>query len=190
MTTTEEVGCEVTVWEPGRGAFHHQCARPVKGSLIDGTLACGIHLRAEAKRAEIDAARATAAQRSKAAHAEAKSLQERLAAYGIASTPRYGRDEYTGNVTIGDGAAVLALLDQLMGKSEPVPGASAGITTPCHGEPLLILTTTEGSGHLAQDVPSEIMCSADGCFNSWSATGVAEPWNKPAGADAKSEVEG
>lgn len=177
------------MWEPGRGAFHHQCARPVKGILIDGTLACGIHVRSEAKRAETDAARVTAAQRSKAAHAEARGLQERLAAHGIASTAAYGRDEYTGNVTIHDGAAALALIDQLTGKAEPVADAAADIVTPCHGEPLLILTTTEGSGHLAQDVPNEIMCRAEGCFNSWSAEGVAAEYNKPAVADTGLEVE-
>lgn len=45
------------------------------------------------------------------------------------------------------------------------------ITTPCHGEPLLVLTTYEG-GYMGQDIPDEIICRAEGCFNSWNADGT------------------
>lgn len=47
------------------------------------------------------------------------------------------------------------------------------ITTPCHGEPLIILTVHDSSeSYYGQDVPDEIMCSAKGCYNSWNADGT------------------
>lgn len=52
------------------------------------------------------------------------------------------------------------------------------ITSPCHGSPLLILTTSEGPSYMQSNVPSEILCKEAGCFNSWNAEGVADPWNK------------
>lgn len=62
--------------------------------------------------------------------------------------------------------------------TDPDPTAVPSIVTPCHGVPLLVLTTMEGSGHLTRDVPDEIVCSADGCYNSWSADGTSDPYNK------------
>ena len=55
---------------------------------------------------------------------------------------------------------------------------TVNIVTPCHGEPLLILTTPEGLAYMQSDVPSEIICTAEGCYNSWSAMGIADKWNK------------
>lgn len=55
----------------------------------------------------------------------------------------------------------------------------SAIVTPCHGAPLLILTTFEGQAYMQREVPSEIMCTAEGCFNSWSAAGEPESFNKP-----------
>ena len=52
------------------------------------------------------------------------------------------------------------------------------IVTPCHGEPLLILTASAGSGHLTYDKPDEIMCTAPECYNSWDALGVASEYNE------------
>lgn len=46
------------------------------------------------------------------------------------------------------------------------------IVTPCHGVPLRILTSFEGYGHLQTEVPSEIICMAEGCTNSWEADGT------------------
>lgn len=66
--------------------------------------------------------------------------------------------------------------------SEQDECADAPIVTPCHDAPLIVLTQLEGPAYMQSDVPSEIMCSADGCFNSWSASGVAEPYNKPRAA--------
>lgn len=59
-----------------------------------------------------------------------------------------------------------------------VPTTPRNLVTPCHGRPFTILTRTEGSGHLTTDVPDEILCPADGCFNSWDANGVADEYNK------------
>ena len=56
---------------------------------------------------------------------------------------------------------------------------SGDIVTPCHGAPLLIITAYTG-GYMGMDVPSEIMCSHDGCLNSWTPLGIADEWNKPA----------
>lgn len=50
------------------------------------------------------------------------------------------------------------------------------IVTPCHGEPLQIYTVYEG-GYLGSDVPDEINCPADKCYNSWNRYGVAETYN-------------
>lgn len=55
---------------------------------------------------------------------------------------------------------------------------SEPIVTPCHGAPLMILTQPEGRAYMQNDVPSEILCTADGCFNSWSAKGEPDPFNK------------
>lgn len=53
------------------------------------------------------------------------------------------------------------------------------ILSPCHQARMIITTSMEGTGHMTTDVPDEILCSADGCYNSWSAkTGLAEPYNK------------
>lgn len=32
------------------------------------------------------------------------------------------------------------------------------------------------------DVPSEIICTAEGCYNSWSAEGEPDSYNKPGDA--------
>ena len=63
--------------------------------------------------------------------------------------------------------------------SEQEERADAPIVTPCHDAPLIVRTHSEGRAYMQSDVPSEIRCSADGCFNSWSPSGVAEPYNKP-----------
>jgi len=47
------------------------------------------------------------------------------------------------------------------------------IVTPCHGEPLLILTRGTG-GWIGGDEVDEIMCPADGCYNTWDPKGVRE----------------
>lgn len=46
------------------------------------------------------------------------------------------------------------------------------ITTPCHGKPLVVLTVTDGYGHLIRDVPDEIICTAEGCHRAWNADGT------------------
>lgn len=51
------------------------------------------------------------------------------------------------------------------------------IVTPCHGAPLIVLTTYSG-GYLGSDIPNEIICPVDGCFNSWDATGVTDEYNR------------
>ncbi len=52
------------------------------------------------------------------------------------------------------------------------------IVTPCHNMPVLILTVPEGRPYMTSDVPDEIICTAEGCYNSWSANGVADSFNK------------
>lgn len=59
---------------------------------------------------------------------------------------------------------------------------NAPIVTPCHGAPLLILTQSEGRAYMQTDVPSEIICTAEGCYNSWSAEGEPDSYNKPGDA--------
>lgn len=51
------------------------------------------------------------------------------------------------------------------------------IVTPCCGKPLLVLTTYTG-GYTGQDVPSEIMCTAEGCYNTWEPDGTSDKYNK------------
>lgn len=50
------------------------------------------------------------------------------------------------------------------------------ITTPCHGAPLIVLT--EYQGHGVGERPSEIMCGADGCSNTWDAQGDSTFWDE------------
>lgn len=52
------------------------------------------------------------------------------------------------------------------------------IVTPCCGETLIILTREEGLAYISEQVPDEIMCSGETCFNSWDETGVADKYNK------------
>ena len=52
------------------------------------------------------------------------------------------------------------------------------IVTPCCGTPFDIITCNEGYGHLARDVPDEIICSGKGCYNSWDRRGVASEYNR------------
>lgn len=60
------------------------------------------------------------------------------------------------------------------------------IVTPCHGMPLMVLTTYTG-GYTGQDVPNEIVCNAEGCYNSWEADGASSPYNKmPTGEENES----
>lgn len=56
------------------------------------------------------------------------------------------------------------------------------IVTPCHGAPLIVLTTPEGPAYMQSDVPSEIVCSADDCYNSWDAEGVSDGWYREKGS--------
>lgn len=51
------------------------------------------------------------------------------------------------------------------------------IVTPCHGRPLIVLTTYSG-GYLGSDVPHEIICDAEGCYNTWQADGTSDEYNK------------
>lgn len=64
-----------------------------------------------------------------------------------------------------------------MAENKDSAPAPVSIVTPCHGSPLVVLTTYQGS-YTGSDVPSEIVCGADGCFNSWSADGTADLYNK------------
>ena len=50
------------------------------------------------------------------------------------------------------------------------------ITTPCHNEPLIVITTPTGPSYLEQDTPDEILCPAEGCSNSWNADGTIPEW--------------
>ena len=52
------------------------------------------------------------------------------------------------------------------------------IVTPCCGKPLLVLTEPYGSAYMQTEVPSEIVCTAEGCYNSWAPDGVASEWNE------------
>jgi len=63
------------------------------------------------------------------------------------------------------------------------------LLTPCHGAPLLILTTPEGPAYLQNDVPSEILCTADGCYNSWSATGEPDEYNQAGSTGTGNQTE-
>ena len=65
-----------------------------------------------------------------------------------------------------------------MSETTSPTGGALNIVTPCHGVPLLVLTVSDGRSYLASDVPDEIICSAEGCYNSWSADGTADPYNK------------
>ena len=51
------------------------------------------------------------------------------------------------------------------------------IVTPCHGMPLIVLTTYTGS-YVGSEVPSEIICSAEGCYNTWEADGTTDEYNR------------
>lgn len=53
------------------------------------------------------------------------------------------------------------------------------IFTPCHGVPLTIYTAaTGGSGYMTYEEPSEIVCSASGCYNSWNPDGTVAYWRE------------
>lgn len=52
------------------------------------------------------------------------------------------------------------------------------IVTPCCGAPLLITTTSEGSAYLQYEVPSEILCMGDKCYNSWLPSGKSDDYNR------------
>lgn len=52
------------------------------------------------------------------------------------------------------------------------------IFTPCHGKPLSIYTSYEGPAYMQSEVPSEIVCDADGCYNSWKPDGTVEYWRE------------
>lgn len=68
--------------------------------------------------------------------------------------------------------------------------AVPNIVTPCHGAPFYILTTYIG-GYLGSDVPSEICCSADGCYNTWQPDGTSDEYNKmPVEPDPKGTPNG
>ena len=91
-------------------------------------------------------------------------------------------DSITSSPTTG-AAAIVA------DSSESPPRFTLPIVPPCHDAPLLILTTLEGRAYLQSEVPSEILCTAEGCYNSWSAKGEPDEYNRPpaqtteAGAD-------
>lgn len=67
------------------------CHRPVKGTLVDGTGACGIHLAAERKRIFNRNEEAQRQAREVAAITMAKHAGARLAALGYAAAPAAGR---------------------------------------------------------------------------------------------------
>lgn len=56
--------------------------------------------------------------------------------------------------------------------------AGMNITTPCHNAPFFITTRPEGPAYMESDVPDEIFCDADGCFNSWNADGTSDGYYK------------
>lgn len=58
------------------------------------------------------------------------------------------------------------------------PQGPRNIVTPCHGMPLIILTTAIGRGHLSTEVPDEIECTAEGCPNQWNADGTVRYWQE------------
>lgn len=51
------------------------------------------------------------------------------------------------------------------------------IVTPCCGTPLEITTTTVGYGHMATEVPDEIYCTGEKCYNFWNRYGEADKYN-------------
>ena len=52
------------------------------------------------------------------------------------------------------------------------------IVTPCHGASFWISTRTEGPAYLTYEVPDELNCSADGCYNTWTASGESDEYNR------------
>ncbi|NLA65112.1 MAG: hypothetical protein GX862_04150 [Leucobacter sp.] len=54
----------------------------------------------------------------------------------------------------------------------------SNIVTPCCGTPLIILTRREGPAYLQYEVPDEIMCNGEKCYNTWNAKGEADEYNK------------
>lgn len=51
------------------------------------------------------------------------------------------------------------------------------LVTPCHGAPLSVYTSsTGGSGYQTYEEPSEIVCTAPGCVNSWNPDGTVDFW--------------
>lgn len=48
------------------------------------------------------------------------------------------------------------------------------IVTPCCGMPLLVLTRLEGRSYMQYEVPDEICCMGENCYNAWDAKGVAD----------------
>lgn len=68
--------------------------------------------------------------------------------------------------------------------AEPQPerGPLPALVTPCHGVPLSIYTRHESSSYYGQDVVDEVVCSADGCHNSWNPDGTVASsftWDSP-----------
>ena len=60
----------------------------------------------------------------------------------------------------------------------PTPGPQ-NIVTPCHGMPLTIYTAeTGGNGYATWKEVSEIVCSAEGCYNEWNPDGTVSHWQE------------
>lgn len=57
----------------------------------------------------------------------------------------------------------------------PMLAGGVPLTTPCHGEPLLIFTRDDGQ----RDVPDEIACPRDRCLNSWNPDGTVNHLSLP-----------
>lgn len=56
----------------------------------------------------------------------------------------------------------------------PIP--RQGLVSPCHGAKLAVYTRMEGPAYMQSDVPSEIVCTATGCNNSWNPDGTVDYW--------------
>lgn len=48
------------------------------------------------------------------------------------------------------------------------------IVTPCCGAELVIITRDDGRGYMSSDVPDEILCGAEKCYNTWDPKGRSD----------------
>lgn len=83
MTTKER--CQIDVADGGRWPSYHKCGRPVKGTLENGTPACGVHLRQEKQAAEREDEWARKNRKSKDNQAAGQRIIEVLERYCVNS---------------------------------------------------------------------------------------------------------